>query len=127
MSTITETKPTAAQVTAAFQLLCGKGGCSPIALARQHYLTKAQLVAANNESIRLGMSRNLVTVKIAKFNDGLCFPVVEAWEHTSREGLHCIRLFLLVGKNPGKPVRVFLDVTHATWAEIKRNKKVVCG
>ena len=40
--------------------------CQPLCLNRIHYLTQRQLVAANNESIRLGFSRNLIEKKVAR-------------------------------------------------------------
>ena len=59
--------------------------CEPLCLNRIHYRTDVQLVAANNESIRLGFSRNLIE-KAARLPTHFKFPVVSAWHHTSGEG-----------------------------------------
>jgi hypothetical protein len=73
--------------------------CVPIRLNQIHYLTQQQLVAANNESIRLGFSRNLIEKKVARLPLSGRFPVVSAWHHTSGEGQTNIRLELIVGRH----------------------------
>ena len=68
--------------------MAAEHNCVPIPLDpnRIHYLTQPQLVKANDESIRLGFSRNLVEDKIAQLPAHLKFPVLGAWDHTSGEG-----------------------------------------
>ena len=60
--------------------------CEPLCLNRIHYLTQRQLVAANNESIRLGFSRNLIEKKVARLPTHFKFPVVSARHHTPVRG-----------------------------------------
>ena len=82
------------------------------------YLTQPRLVEANNESIRLGFSRNLAEERIASLPADLKFSIINAWNHTSGEGLKNIRLLLLVGPHADDLHHVFLDVTPDTWAAI---------
>ena len=95
--------------------------CEPICLDRLCYLTQRQLIAANNESIRLGFSRNLIEKKIAKLPLWGRFPVVSAWHHTSGQGQTNIRLELIVGRNAKDKNYCTLDVPFDTWERMKRN------
>ena len=95
--------------------------CEPIRLNRIHYLTQRQLIAANNESIRLGFSRNLIEKKVARLPVDFKFPVVSAWHHTSGEGQTNIRLELIVGKHTKDINYCTLDVPYDTWERLKRN------
>ena len=93
----------------------------PLDESKIPYLTQPQLVEANNESIKLGFSRNLVEEKITELSAKLNFPIVEAWIHTSGEGLMNIRLMLLVGPHGEDLHHVYLDVTPDTWAKVQTN------
>jgi hypothetical protein len=93
----------------------------PLDESKIPYLTQPQLVEANNESIRLGFSRNLVEEKVAELPANLNFPIVAAWDHTSGEGLKNIRLELAVGPHGEDLHHVFLDVTPDTWAKLQAN------
>jgi hypothetical protein len=95
--------------------------CEPIRLNRIHYLTQRQLVAANNESIRLGLSRNLIEKKVAKLPPWGKFPVLSAWRHTSGEEQTNIRLELIVGRHTKDKNYCTLDVPNDTWERLKRN------
>jgi len=95
--------------------------CELIGLDRLHYLTHRQLVAANNESIRLGLSRNLIERKVARLPAHFKFPVVSAWHHTSGEGQTNIRLELIVGRHTKDNNCGILDVPYDTWERLKRN------
>jgi hypothetical protein len=93
----------------------------PLDASKIPYLTQLQLVGANDESIRLGFSRNLVEEKIADLPADLNFPIVHAWDHTSGEGLKNIRLGILIGPHGDDLNQVILDVTSDTWAKLHAN------
>jgi hypothetical protein len=97
--------------------------CVPIPLDPNHiyYISQRQLVKANEESIRLGFSRNLVGDLIAQLSANLKFPILSACKHTSGKGMKTIRLFVLIGSDAENLNPCFLDVTPETWAEIKKN------
>ena len=93
----------------------------PLDPDRIYHVTQSQLVAANDESIRLGFSRNLVEANIAQLPGELKFPILGVWNHTSGEGLRNIRLLILVGPNADDLHHCFVDVTPDTWAIIQGN------
>ena len=93
----------------------------PIRLNRIHYLTQRQLISANKESIRLGLSRNLIEKKVTRLPAHFKFPVVSAWHHTSGEGQTNIRLELIVGRHTKDKNFCILDVPYDTWERLKRN------
>jgi hypothetical protein len=95
--------------------------CEQIRLDRLYYLTQRQLVAANDESIRLGMPRNLIERKAARLPAHFKFPIVSAWHHRSGEGQTNIRLELIVGKNAKDKHYCTLDVPYDTWVRLKKN------
>ena len=95
--------------------------CEPICLDRLCYLTQRQLVAANNESLRLGFSRNLIEKKVARLPVDFKFPVLSAWHHTSGQGQTNIRLELIVGRHTKDINYCTLDVPFDTWERLKRN------
>jgi hypothetical protein len=97
----------------------------PIFLDHQSitYVTQPQLVAANDESIRLGFSRTLKN--IGRLASHLKFPILEAIHHTPGEGLRNIRLSLQVGPHADDLHYIYLDVTPDNWATIQGNPAVL--
>ena len=94
------------------------------------YITKSQLIAANDESIRVGFSGNLSSERLKKLPNHPLL-VTNAWEHTatcdpSRKN---IRLWVrLSGKENAAGVTsadliaVVLDVTPDTYLTLLGNK-----
>lgn len=93
----------------------------PLDESKIPYLTQPQLVEANDESIKLDFSRNLVEEVIVELPATLKFPIVHAWDHTSGDGLKSIRLMFLIGPRADDLQPAFLDVTPETWAKLQAN------
>ena len=96
-------------------------------IKRPTYVTKAQLIAANTEALRLGFSHTIRSDFLESLPPHRCV-VLGAWGHTSsttKEQLKNIRLFLLL--NPSAEideahfVNALLDVTPDAYAEMLGN------
>ncbi len=86
------------------------------------------LVRANEESIRLGFSRNLLGID--GFPVGWVYSIVAAAVHTSTDDLQNIRLIILLPSEIGSVeeaadslVPHMLDVAPDTWADILRRSR----
>ena len=101
------------------------------------FLTRAEFVKINEESIRLGLSRTMSSFREGQGasenvmpNECLVeipavIPIKGAWWHRSCWGQYNIRLEILIGPNFDK---LFLwDVSVARWARIKTKAMAVMG
>ena len=87
------------------------------------FLTRAEFLKINKESVALGLSRIMPDEWLAEVN--AVIPIKGAWWHHSPLGLCCIRLEIMIGPNFDK---MFLwDVSVARWARIKTKAMAVTG
>ena len=87
------------------------------------FLTRAEFLKINQESINLGLSRIVPDELLAEVN--AVVPIRGAWWHRSYKGQYCVRLEILIGRNVDE---LFLwDVSVARWAQIKGKAMAVVG
>jgi hypothetical protein len=103
-------------------------GVKDIPLKHDLIISTAALRRANEESIRLGFSRNLEGIE--NLPENWRYLVVMAAIHTSMDGLQNIRLMILLPTKIGSVKEAanslephFLDVTRDTWREILRRDR----